>query len=144
MSKSLNIYIGAGIKIPIQKEKYISKQITCCSHTYCSFMYNKFCPECGKELTFIEVEKERTVSIDTLTDSENLIGCFEDDYTYIFSNFGHGLIKVKVDKPIKINTELIDAKIAEFKVKHEEDIVILEKRIGFSVNVEFFFLYYYS
>lgn len=145
MGAYLSIHIGAGIKIPTQKEKYIAKEYTCGSHTYYN-NDNKFCSKCGQEIKVIEVEKEACVWVADLIGSENLTGHFEDDYndTYIFSNFGHGSIEAEEDKPIKINTELIDAKIDEFKVKHEKDITILEKRIGFPVNVEFLFLYEYS
>jgi hypothetical protein len=145
MGAYLNIHIGAGIKIPTQKEKYIAKEFSCGSHTHFN-NDNKFCGKCGQEIKVIEVEKEACIWVSDLIGSENLTGHFEEDYidTYIFSNFGHGSIKVEEDKPIKINANLIDATIAEFKAKHEKDIAILEKRIGFSVNVEFFFLYEYS
>lgn len=145
MGAYLNIHIGAGIKIPTQKEKYTAKEYSCGSHTHHN-NDNKYCGKCGQEIKVTEVEKEACVWVSDLIGSENLTCHFEDDYndTYIFSNFGHGSIKAEEDKPIKVDTELIDAKIAEFRSKHETDISILEKRIGFAVNVDFFFLYEYS
>jgi hypothetical protein len=141
MGRYTTIYIGAGIEIPTQKGKYQAQENRCqCKVHHTDF---NFCNSCGDKIKVYSVEKEYTLHSEDLIGSENFFTIVNKDSTYLFSNFGHGLLETNENEALSINLSLIDSLKNDFNNKHEKDIVILKEKTNLDIQVSFLFLHSY-
>lgn len=137
---SSNIVLGAFIKIPIQYEYYEREIRTCGEHV--DNNNNKYCPICGKEIITQKIPAKSKQRCEELVGNQNFYNYFENEYMYLFSNYSYNFYKIVTSENIltTITPGLISEVIAEFKKRHEDDILLLESKINSKVLVEFGFV----
>jgi len=141
MGTSRSIHLGPFVRIPTQYETTETKKPICVDKHR---VYNgdKFCPECGKPIQEITVPKSRALNRWDFFDNEKLFVYHEGEATYFLPNiFLDSHVDTEENKFAIIDHTRIIEMLKEFSETFQDEIAVLEAKVGQKLTVEFGFVY---
>jgi hypothetical protein len=152
MGLDLNMHIGPYLEVKGVKIVKTVKKVYQCSQLHSNNESNKFCPLCGRQLDFFNIEREEYKTPFHLF---NDIYGYDDNQLYFFDEKSIAISKVDYPNQIFISDEyivdltnsqsIIDEQITWFKKYFFKEIEFFNENFGKeNVSVKWGFIYYYS